>query len=362
MLDGEGTIKEKTPNNMTIRVSKQACYAKTQNTKGTAATPDAEGLIPITSDISKTFIEDNSVERPELKPTFGANDSVIISETQGISIPSFVQGGGVSTSGKNPVKLPPVDPLLLACFHGFAKINSAGESTKVDDDTKALRYTPTDDDPTNGGATVLYQIDGIQQVMTDALGTMTLNIEVGGFASMTFEMQSPYADPVAATDLGQPSGKFQEVLAVSGATSLRVPGLPAEFADCVRSFSLTQGATVSAVDCATKAGNRKITYTQTGRSATGEIVVDISKEGDLGKLVKAWGGKKALSAPVTLSSPGTTGLVVLGTKAGNRLSVGINNFKIGAPTAGDQDGIATWTFPITCLPIDNKPDYELVYS
>lgn len=342
---------------MTIRTNKQAIYAKTQTTKGTPEVPTKTDLIPISSDISKTFIEDNSVERPELKGTFGANDSVIISETQAVSIPSFIQGGGASSA---IVARPPVDPLLLCCFHRRRYFKAADADGATDGtDALGVSYAPVDNDPDNGGATILYQIDGIRQQMGDALGTMSLNIEVGSFATMTFECQGPYSDPTKETDLGQPTTKFQEVLAVSGASTLTVPGLPDEFTECVRSFSLAQNAVITAIDCAAKT-KRKITYTQTGRAATGEIVMDIDKE-KLTKLVAKWGGKGTLSAPYKYGDNAKPGLIKLGTKAGNTFIVGINNFKIGAPTAGDTDGIATWTLPFTCLPIGGVPDYELYY-
>ena len=340
---------------MTVRVNKQAVFAKLQSSKNTAAVPTGANVIPISSDISKTFIEDNSVERPELKATFGANDSVIISETQGISIPSFIQGGGASSA---IVAAPPVDPLLQACFHGLTMYSDSSNTTNNASEAKCLRYAPVDDDPSGGGATVLYQIDGIRQQMVDAIGTMTLNVSVGGFASMGFEMQGPYAAPTKTDDLN-PSGSSAEVLAVTGATTLKVPGLPEQFADCVRSISLTQNATIASVDCASKLGNRAITYTQTGRASTGEIVVDMDAD-TVASLAGVWGGKGSLKSPHTPLND-ASGLLVLGTTAGNKFAIGINNYKIGAPVAGETDGIGTWTFPFTCIPKDGKPDYELFY-
>ena len=343
---------------MTVRVNRAAVYAVTQSSSGSAEAVDNDNLIPISADVSKTFLTDNSVERPELKGTFGANDSVIISQTQGISIPSFIQGGGLSTKA---VKLPPVDPLLRACFHKANFMTKEGATENDESNAIYVRYVPSDDDPTNGGATVLYQLDGLRQQMINALGTMSLGIEVGSFATHTFEMQSPYAAPSKeAAPTGGTKPTFQEAIAVSGKTTFSLPSLPDEFSNCVRSFSLTQNATISEIDCATKAGNRDITYTQTARASTGEITFDMDED-KVVALSKIWGGGKALSTPFAHGSGTPTALVRIGNTNGNTLFIGSHNYKVGAPTAGDSDGIATWTFPITFIPDGNNPDYELVY-
>ena len=348
----------------TVRTNTQAIYAKFQTEAAKIDTRNKANLIPISPEISKTFLEDNSIERPELRGGFGANDSVIISQTQGVSIPTFIQCGGLNSGKKSP-KEPPVDPLLCACFHQKKFVKKDGTlADEVGDDTIYVRYTPTDDDVF--GATLLYKIDDIEQEMVSAKGTMSLSIEVGSFATMTYEMQSPYTAPVSNTDaVSGTANKFQPTLAVSGQNTLKVPNLPEEFANCVRSFSLSQNATISAIDCATREGDRKITYTQTGRAATGEIVVDaqaadVDSKGGIEKLAKAWGGQKPLKSDYKLAD-GTGGLIQLGTEAGNIFVVAANNYKIGAPTLGDSDGIATWTFPITFIPVGGEPDYELYY-
>ena len=346
---------------MTVRTNKQAIYAQFQdsaNTEKTGMTKDH--AIPISPDITKTFLEDNSVERPELRGSFGAPDSVIISETQAISIPTFIQGGGLDTK---KAKAPPVDPLLRACFH---KTDTGTFDTskngiyKTDSSDLIRRYYPADD-PVDG-ATILYQIDGIQQKMISARGTMSLTMTVGEFASMTFEMQSPYDDPAKTVDVGAGTEgfEFQQPLVVTGQSTMCVPGLDPDIASCVRSFSLSQNTTISAIDCATQTGKRKITYVQTARAATGEIVFSMDED-KVVALAKKWGGKDTLQSNFSATAMGAKGLVVLGTKAGNQFVVASNNYKFGAPSAGETDGIATWTFPITFIPKDGKPDYELFY-
>ena len=345
---------------MAIRTNKQAVYAVDQKTAGTfQGGIDKSNLIPISADVSKTFIEDNSVEKPELRGTFGANDSVIISQTQGISIPTFIQGGDLTADGAKSIKKPPVHPLLKACFHTEKSL--ANDLTAESDASAAVvwQYAPADADVV--GASIIYQLDTITQQMSDAKGTMSLSLATGEFSTMTFEMQGPYSAPTKPTLPTGTANTYPEVLAVSGQNTLSVPALPEEFADCVRSFSLTQGVTISSIDCATKAGNNKIKYVISGRSVTGELVVDVSDGSDLAKLVAAWGGQKMLSAPFSVASAAPKGLIVLGTKPGNQIAIGADNFKIGAPTLNDAEGIATWTLPLTFFARGGKPEYTLNY-
>lgn len=348
---------------MATRTNKQAIYAQFQTDANeidiAAASNGKDSLIPISPDITKSFLEDNSVELPQLRGTFGAPDSVIISETQAISIPTFIQGGGLDTK---KAKEPPVDPLLKACFHktdtGTFDADNGG-IYKTDSSELIRRYYPADDNVF--GATILYQIDNIQQKMISARGTMSLAMTVGEFASMTFEMQSPYTAPskTAAPSKGTVPD-FQQPLVVTGQSTMSVPGLDPDIASCVRSFSLSQNTTISAIDCATQTGKRKITYVQTARSATGEIVFSMDED-KVVALAKKWGGKDTLQSNFSATAMGAKGLVVLGTAAGNQFVVASNNYKFGAPSAGETDGIATWTFPITFIPKDGKPDYELFY-
>ena len=353
---------------MTVRTNTQAIYAKTHASAGSDETLTKANLIPISPDISKTFLEDNSIERPELRGGFGANDSVIISQTQGVSIPTFIQGGGVASGKKNPLA-PPVAPLLKACFHTEAFLDASLVAQSSADDQRVIRYAPTDDDVV--GAALLYRIDDIEQKMTSAKGTMSLSIEVGSFATMTFEMQSPYTAPTENNSaVSGTAPTFQQTLAVSGQNTFRVPGLNDDYASCVRSFSLSQNVTISAIDCATQDGFNAIKYVQTARAATGELVFDMDED-KVEKLAEVWGGQGALKSNFAIASNAVTGgLIQLGEvdtsakkykNTGNQFVVAANNYKFGAPTVGDSDGIATWSFPITFIPSGGKPDYELYY-
>lgn len=352
----------------TVRTNKKAIYANVQEVNGDAVGLTLANLIPISADVSKSYLDDNSVEIPVLKGTLGANDSVIISETQGASIPSFPIGGGLN--GEAPA-LSPVHPLIMGCYHKLEEFEADfSTESSGSGDTRIHKYSPVDD-PIHS-CTIIYKFDKFSQKMVNAFGTMSGSWTVGEAASMTFEFQSAFKKPDQDFPKTGTAPTFKSVPVVTGQSpTILAPALPAPLSNCVRSFSFTQGTTTTPVDCITREGNRDITYIQTARSATGEIVFDIDADnfanGATNQLFDYAGGKKALSAPITSDGTTPSGLIIVAAdidpaapkkSTGNTFIFGSNNFKIGSPAEGDIDTIGTFTCPITFIPTGGKPDYE----
>lgn len=351
-----------------VRSNRQAIYAKEQALGTTDPVAiDRSNAIPVSTDVGKTLLDDNGVEIPILKGRLGANDSVVIAETQTATIPTFPIGGGLSTtSGEEKVpNNSPLDPLIGACFHKIEKLKADLGETSGPGETRVLKYTPVDD-PIRS-ATIVYKDDKYTQTMANSFGSMAFAAEVGSAASMTFNMQAAYRDPEVFTGEYPKTGNtptYQQIPVVSGAKDfINVKGLPPQLSNCVTSFSFNQNATVSPRDCITREGNRAITYHQTGRAATGEITFYIDAK-TIVELFKAAGGKMFLSAPLTAEADGTvSGLIQLGAGngKGNTFVFGSKSFKIGAPTRGDIDGQGTFTCPITFIPRGDDPDYEFAF-
>lgn len=354
----------------TVRVNKKAVYAAVQEVNGSAATLTKANLIPISADVSKSYIDDNSVEIPVLRGTFGANDSVIISETQGANIPSFPIGGGLVGATDAPAESP-VHPLIMGCFHNQSKLGIDFSTAAASaGDERLHKYFPVDD-PVKS-ATINYKFDKFSQTMVNAFGSLSARFVVGEASGMSFNYQAAFKKPDQDFPKTGTVPVFKSVPVVTGQSqTILAPGLPAPLSNCVRSFSFEQGSTLAPIDCITREGNRAITYQQTGRVSTGEIVFDIDadnfEKGATNQLFDYAGGKKALSAPI--SSDGTTpsGLIIVGSdidpaapkiSTGNTFIFGSHNFKIGSPAEGDSDGIGTFTCPITFIPTGNNPDYE----
>lgn len=341
------------------RVNKKAIYAALE-TSASPATLSQDNAIPV-NEVTNTPLVANEVERPELTGFFGAPGRAIASKTHAITIESPVLGGGLGTS--TLAKVPnqsPLNPLIVGCFHQQTTVGADLVTSASGAAVRGIKYKPLDGAGT--ATTILYQLDDVIQTMVKGRGTLNLSFEIGGFSTMTCEYQSPFDKPKAGV---APSGgsrpSFQPSQLVTGqAGGLSVPGLPSIFANCVRSFSFTQGSVISAKDCATRAGNNPIEYLQTDRNATGEIVVDIDKA-VLSDFYDRAGTEIAVSAPISVSGGKPSGLLVFGDKAGNQFVFGARNILIGAPTEGDTDGIATYTIPLTFKPLTEGDDYEFMF-
>lgn len=307
------------------------------------------------------------MESPRLKGFFGAGDKAIASKAQEISIVTSIIGGGVGSGQTRDVpNATPLDALIRGCFHKSYTVGNDLTPTSTENDVRGIVYQPDDGDGV--GVSILYQLDDIIQQMSNGRGTMSFSLATGEFSSITFDMQGPFTAPKAggAPSSGNSPG-YQESQLVTGAGTLALPGLPAEFSNCVRSFSFTQGSTLSLKDCASREGNQANEYLQTARESTAEIVIDYVPE-ILQRLYSIAGTTRTVSAPLsgtkTVKVEGGTDLVVpngfvtLGTTPGNLFSWGADNIALGAPVEGETDGIATATITLTCKPKVKEGDYR----
>ena len=331
---------------MTNRTNKRAIYAKLQGSLGADANPNLDNSIPV-NEISNTPLVADEVERDELVGYFGAKGKAIANKTQAISVTAPIIGSTVSS--KKPA-LSPLHPLIIACYHEALPVGADLTSPESGGAIRANLYKPTDGDGTP--ATLAYVYDKFLQKALDARGTMSLNMTTGQFSTMTFEMQAPFSAPTTTgvPVTGGTRPRFVPSELVTGNGTLRVPGLPADLlANCVRSFTFTQNATISSKDCATIVGDNSIEYIQTNRESTGEIVVDID-ETKLAKFYEVAGTENGFAAPLSVEGSGGT--------AAQTFVFGASNILLGAPTEGDTDGIGTYTIPLTFRPIGAETDYR----
>lgn len=346
----------------TVRTNKQAIFVASQEVDGSAATLTRANAIPISSDVGKSFIDDNSVEIPVLKDRLGANDSVIISETQGATIPTYPLGGGLAADNK-AYNRSPLDPLLLGSFHKLEEFERDLTTPATGgSDARIGIYSPVDD-PVKS-ATIRYQYDKFFQEMENAFGSTSFSAEVGSPASMSFRYQAAYKAPEKLTEAKKLTGTtptFRQIPVVTGASEyLKVNGLPPEL-NCVTSFNLNQNSTLSDIDCITREGGNPIKYQQSGRSATGEISFYIDAD-TIEELFRKAGGKMFIEAPLKLTADGNDiiGMFSMG-KPGNKIVIGAQRFKIGGPTASNNNNIGIFTCPITFIPEGDKPDYQIAF-
>lgn len=344
---------------MTVQTNRRAVYANTQpNNSTTAGQLTQDNLIPISADVAKTVRDGDNVEIPLLRDRFGAPDFVTTAETQAISIPTFPYSGGLANNGA-AVEETPLYPLLIGSFHAETEIAKDLTSTASGNETAVYRrFTPVDDPLLS--AYILYRFHKFNQEMINAYGTMSFAVEVNQAATMNFDFQSAYRDSVVAA---APSGGTKPVFGTPPVVSrfnsnTSIKGLSTQLGNCITSFSFSQNATISPIDCIGSDGIAPTKYSQTNRAATGEITFLID-ETTLAEFNKVIGGKKALSAPVEIKNNKLSALVQVGTTPGNIFVFGSKRFKLGNPTEGEVNGTGSYTCPITFIPEGDTPDYEL---
>lgn len=337
---------------MTVRTNRRAIFAKVETTSGTAENLTQANAIPV-NDISNTPLVANTVERPELTGFFGAPGFGIADKTQSITIICPILGGGLHANG-SAILNSPLAPLLQCCGHSlsYTKIDLSTASSATE--RGVSYYKPDDLGQTT--ATVLYQLDGVTQQMVGARGTCSFTMVNGEFPAFTFELQSSFAKPAeAAAPTGGTRPTFQTSSIVTGNGTVKYPGLGPQFSNCVRSFTFSQGATISPRDCATREGDKAIDYLQTNRNSTGEIVSDIDPK-TLSALYDVAGTEKGFAAPLTANA--ASALLIYGTEPGNKFYFASDNILIGAPTEGDADGFGTYTTPLVFKPLTKEDDYS----
>lgn len=342
------------------KINRRAILAKTETvSNGKLATEPPiftlDNLIPIT-DISNTPLQANRVEQPRITGHFGAPKTAIANRTQALSITCPVLGNWNEATSQ--LGMTPLNPLILACGHTELNLGKDLTSNAPNAEGTAARlYKPTDKIGLAQTVSVLYVLDDIIQIMRGARGTLSFNFTVGEFPTMTFELQSDFKAPEAgALPSSGTRPDFNESLVVSGKDTFSVPGLPAEFENCVSSFSFTQGATVESKDCGTREGMRPISYDQTGRSSSGEIVADAG-EATVKQLFDKAASGEGLSAPVAVANEKPSGLIRYQSE-NISFVFGAENVELGEPSEGSANGDANYTVPLTFRPKSSETDYR----
>ena len=339
---------------MTVRTNKRAIYAAVETTSGTAESLSIANLIPV-NDVANTPLVPNQVDRPELTGYFGAPGFGIADKTHTITITCPLLRGNTNANGKAIAKTP-LDPLIRACGH--AEDDRGANYTTASTGGATLifnNYKPQDSGATT--ATILYQLDGVTQLMRGARGTITsISLVNAEFPTITFELQSSFNAP---TDRPAPTGtrpKFVTSNLVTGAAdkgTIHYPGLDSAFSNCIRGFTFSQGATISSRNCAIKQpGGKAIDYLQTGRNSTGSITTDVDPT-TLASLFAKAGTEQGFSA----SMPDNP-LLVFGGDTVGQFYFASDNILIGAPTEGDVDGLATYETPLVFKPLTAEGDYS----
>ena len=390
-------------------VRKQAIYAKVETeaqrtTGGHPATAFDRSDLIICRDISATPLEAEVVERTLIRPTLGGFQELVARFSSAVTITVDLMGGGMDTTTNTTMNDPQMDVLLQGA--GMKKSTYKNDGTSAETAAEKIRrivYTP-DDPSTAQTITILYQLDGIYQIMSGSRGNVVFNFPIGEIPSAEFTFISNFVRPLKIsnalrtqlnTGTQRPSTRVTPYVFNSRYSSVNSAKLyktqndsnseKAPFVDCVHNLSIDIGNANVIRECVTNTDPPTGDGTQiilNDRSSTGSITLDaevyreavaatdypdIWEYAGLGTLIDGSVTSDGLAnAQAVLKgivshgyAPGT------GTDqrqvAGNSVIIGAPQLSVGAPTQGDIEGIATYEAPLRFLPKDGNDEVRVEF-
>lgn len=298
--------------------------AKAQTAKGTPATPTAGDNAILCSAITPNLIKAEFVQRTLLRSFMGNTPSLTTGIHRGIEFVVELAGSGAAGTA------PAVAPLLLGC--GMAETITSGVSAA---------YAPVSTGQTY--LTLVCNLDGQQFTLTDAIGTVSAEMNPKGIPVLRFSFLGVYT---AATDTAMPSGisfsKFLKPLAVGrvNTPTFTLHGT----SPCVSAFSF---------DLANQMTWRELIgcggALRTDRNPSASLTIELPSVA-----TKAWGETVRLGTEGALQ-------VVHGITAGNIVQIDAPQTTVSAePSLTDVEGVAMLGLQLTLSP--NTGNDELVLT
>lgn len=240
-----------------------------------------------------------------------------------ISITSGTGNGhvGVITAYNGTSKVATVQPSTTTFVPGASSAYSIAAN---------VAYTPVSS--SFASATLYFNNDGVQHIITGARGTFTLNTSVGQIPTIDFQMTGIYNAP---TDTAAPATTYTNqatpVIFKAGNTSAFSI---LSYKACLQSLSFNMAnETVyrELVGC-----TKEVLITN--RAPAGEVMIEAPTI--------------AQKDFFTIANDDTTGALTLlhGSTAGNRVTLVAPKVDISNPSYGDQDGIQMLNIPYVAIP------------
>ncbi|ACD15593.1 hypothetical protein [Paraburkholderia phytofirmans] len=294
---------------MTKRTRKTVVLAVLQAAIGIPGVPTGADDAMLVSDVSSTPIAAQYAQRNNVKGYLG-NDQQLVSEKHAeLSFSVEIAGGG--TAGEAPAW----EPLLLAC--SFA-------STVVAD--TSVTYHPVSDDPLP--ATIYYYLDGLLHKLTNAFGTVSLDLTSNAVPKFKFKFTGDYV-PVIDQALPTPDfSKFRDPLVVNNENT---PAFTlAGYSAVLNAFTADLANTVTYRSLPGAAG-----ALITDRKPTGNVVFELARVSDKDYWSSIAG---AQNLPLSLQH---------GRTAGNIVTIAAPAVQLTSPSYTDNNGIASLSATLT---------------
>lgn len=298
--------------------------AKAQTAKGTPATLAPGTNAILCSSVTPSLIKAEFVSRNLLRPYMGNSPSMAVGVHRGIEF--LVELASSGTKGTPPA----FKDLLLGC--GLAETVVAGTS---------VAYAPVSSGQTY--VTLACNLDGMQFLLTDAIGTVSVEMDAKGIPMMRFSYLGVYT---AATDTVMPTGaSFSAFMAPMTVGRVNTPTFTLHgVSPCVEKFSFDLSNELTwreLVNCS--GAERK------DRKPSASLVIELPPVA-----TRAWGEVVRL---------GTSGALAVthGVGDGNIVQIGAPNATVSAePTISDSEGVAMLNLQLALNP--NLGNDELVLT
>jgi hypothetical protein len=297
---------------MPLLSRKRLILAKTEATYGTNSTPAGTDAV-LVRNLEVTPLEADVVSRDLIRPYLGNSDALLANPRVRVSCEVELAGSGTAGTA------PRFGPLLLAC--GTAATTVASTS---------VTYAPVSS--AFSSCTILYNVDGVQHVLTGCRGTFTMNCQLGQIPTLQFEMTGIYNAP---TDTAQPAVTY----AAQATPLIFRDGNTSAFSfmsysGCLMSvdFNLANDIVYRELIGCTKE------VLVTDRKPAGTVMIEAVTLATKNYFTDALGS--------------TTGNLTFlhGTTAGNRVTFSSPQSDVTQPTYSESDGVQMLSIPYVSLP------------
>jgi hypothetical protein len=165
---------------MPLLSRKRLILAKKETQYGQSANPAGTDAV-LVRNLEITPLDSDVVSRDLIRPYMGNSDQ-LLSQTR-VRVTCEVELAGSGTAGTAPK----FDPLLQACGMALTTVASTSNT-----------YAPVSS--AFSSCTIVYNIDGVQHLLTGCRGTWSMNCQLGQIPTLSFEMTGIYNSP---TDTAQ---------------------------------------------------------------------------------------------------------------------------------------------------------------
>lgn len=311
---------------MALLLRKRLILIETESSYGTDSTPDGADAV-LVRDLNITPQQSDVVNRDVVRPYLGASEQLLANTRVECSFSVELAGSGTAGTA------PQYGKALQAC----------GLSETIVADT-SVTYAPVSS--SFSSVTIYYNIDGLRHKVTGCRGTFSINCTVGEIPTIDFTFTGVY---VAPDDSALPSATYANqasplIFKNGNTSSFQL----LSFAGALQAFSFDLGNNLVYRELV--GGTKEVLLTD--RAGTGSTTIE----------AVSIASKDYFAAALTDTSLGNLDFTH-GSTAGNIVDFASTRVDIGDVSYSDQDGIAMFNIPYTCVPSTSGNDeFSLAYT